>query len=185
MKEPAYEAVIRMILDGDEKGIEELNSIYGPLMRYIVTPVLNDEGDIEECLSEVAMKVWESAGSFDKDKGSFTTWLTTITRNTALNILRTKSRRPDTEAVDENTPFNGPSPEEDFVRREQRAELIRSINRLPDKERNIIYRKYYYMQSTRQIAREMRMSERAVEGRLYRARLKLKEWMGGEMDEER
>ncbi|MBS5654729.1 MAG: hypothetical protein KHW96_06745 [Firmicutes bacterium] len=35
-------------------------------------------------------------------------------------------------------------------------------------ERLLFYRKYYYLQSTAQIALELGLTERAVEGRLYR-----------------
>ena len=43
-------------------------------------------------------------------------------------------------------------------------------------------RKYYYLQSTRQIAAELGTSERAVEGKLYRLRKKLQKALGGEFD---
>lgn len=41
-------------------------------------------------------------------------------------------------------------------------------------EKILFYRKYYYMQSISQIAAEVGMSERSVEGRLYRLKQKLK-----------
>lgn len=42
------------------------------------------------------------------------------------------------------------------------------------------YRKYYYLQSTAQIARELGMTERAVEGKLYRLKKKLRNLLGGD-----
>ena len=52
-----------------------------------------------------------------------------------------------------------------------------ALNRL------LFYRKYYYLQPTKQIAAELGMTERAVEGRLYRLRKKLQKELGGEMNE--
>ena len=49
-----------------------------------------------------------------------------------------------------------------------------------DRDRLIFYRKYYYMQSTAQIAAEMGMTERAVEGKLYRMKIQLRKRLGGE-----
>ena len=43
-----------------------------------------------------------------------------------------------------------------------------------------IYRRYYYQQSIMQIASELSMTERAVEGKLYRIRKKLRDLIGGE-----
>ena len=60
---------------------------------------------------------------------------------------------------------------------------IRILNNLSSKERTIFYRKYYYMQSTSQIAREMGISNRAAEGKLYRIKQKIRKQMGGWQDE--
>ena len=47
-------------------------------------------------------------------------------------------------------------------------------------ERQIFYRKYYYRQATAQIAAEMGLTQRAVEGRLYRIKKNLRDKLGGE-----
>lgn len=51
---------------------------------------------------------------------------------------------------------------------------------LPPGERALIYRKYYYRQPTSQIASELGLSPRAVEGRLYRIKKRLGAALGGE-----
>ncbi|MBR6567822.1 MAG: sigma-70 family RNA polymerase sigma factor [Clostridia bacterium] len=55
-----------------------------------------------------------------------------------------------------------------------------ALNKLSRKERELFYRKYYYLQSTAQIARELSATERAVEGKLYRIKRKLRRELGGE-----
>ena len=45
---------------------------------------------------------------------------------------------------------------------------------------SMFYRKYYYLQSTAQIASELGMTVRAVEGRLYRLKKQLRRMLGGE-----
>ena len=47
----------------------------------------------------------------------------------------------------------------------------------------LFYRKYYYQQSTAQIACETGMTQRAVEGKLYRLKKNLRETLGGEVHE--
>lgn len=69
-----------------------------------------------------------------------------------------------------------------MLRAERQAALRRAVNALPEGDRVLFYRKYYYRQSTAQIARETGLSPRAVEGRLYRLRLRLRESLGGERD---
>ena len=85
--------------------------------------------------------------------------------------------------MDENTPSSEPTPEEIILREERQRELRRALGRLNQKERNLFYRKYYYLQSTAKIAAEMGMTERSVEGKLYRIKKKLRKMMGGDGDE--
>ena len=73
-----------------------------------------------------------------------------------------------------------PSPEEEVLRRERAAQLRRAVDALSNNERLLFYRKYYYLQSTAQIAAELGLTERAVEGRLYRLRGRLRRLMGGD-----
>ena len=67
-----------------------------------------------------------------------------------------------------------------MLQRERMALLRRAVDALGAPERQLFYRKYYYLQSTAQIAAEMGLSERAVEGRLYRLRRRLQKAMGGD-----
>ena len=58
----------------------------------------------------------------------------------------------------------------------------RALARLGQIDRALVYRKYYYLLSTAQIAAELGMTERAVEGRLYRLKKRLRTMLGGDGD---
>ena len=172
--------IIQQLRTRDEAGIEALLLHYGPLMRYIIAPVLPGAQDREECLSEAAMRVWSKIDSFDEQKGSWTAWLTAVCRNAALNHARRSAKHENNEELSEQLPSPAPTPEEDMLRQEREKELYRSIQALSTKERALFYRKYYYLQSTAQIASELGMTQRAVEGKLYRIRRRLREQLGGD-----
>ncbi len=171
--------VERLLLEKNEQGMDALLLHYGPLMRYIIAPILQNPQDREDCLSEVSMRVWEKIGQFDGEKGSFHAWLTAITRNTALNHAR-KASGSSAEELSESTPSPELSPEETLLKKERQEALKTALNRLSYKDRLLFYRKYYYRQSTAQIAAELGMTERAVEGKLYRVKKQLRKSLGGE-----
>lgn len=173
------EKLIQRLKDRDESALEELLCRFGPLMRYIIAPILPGEQDREECLSETVMTVWEKIESYDPDKGSWTTWLTTVTRNGALNRAR-KLRRQETQELTPDIPSPEPTPEERVIQKEREAALVEALQYLGDRERMLFYRKYYYRQSTAQMAAELGMTERAVEGKLYRIKQKLRKRLGGD-----
>ena len=175
--------VISMIRERDECGMEELLAHYGTLMRYIIAPILSNAQDREECLSEAAMRVWDKIELFNSERGSWAAWLTTLTRNTALNYLRQRKHTESAEDIPPELPTKEPTPEETLLRRERHEALKYALDRLSAEERTIFYRKYYYLQPTVQIASELGMTERAVEGRLYRLKAKLRNALGGETHE--
>lgn len=174
------EEIIALIRKRDSKGAELLLQHYGPLMRYIIAPILSNPQDEEECLQEVAMRVWEKIELFDAKRGSFTTWLTAITRNTALNRSRQNTPMSLVQEIPEDMPSSEPTPEEAILQKEKKQDLLRAINQLSSKEKVLFYRKYYYLQSTAQIAAELGMTKRAVEGKLYRLKIRLRRMLGGD-----
>lgn len=174
--------VERLLLEKNEQGMDALLLHYGPLMRYIIAPILQNPQDREDCLSEVSMRVWEKIGQFDGEKGSFRAWLTAITRNTALNHAR-RASGSSAEELSESTPSPDPTPEETLLKKERQEALKTALSRLSYKDRLLFYRKYYYRQSTAQIAAEFGMTERAVEGKLYRLKKQLRKSLGGEVCE--
>ena len=87
------------------------------------------------------------------------------------------------EELSEEIPSPEATPEELVLQKERQNEVERALNRLSPKEKMLFYRKYYYRQSTAQIASELGLSERAVEGKLYRLKKQLRKMLGGEEHE--
>ena len=166
--------IIELLLQRNEKGMDALLLHYGPLMRYIIAPIL---------LSEVAMRVWKKIEQFNQERGSWKTWLTAITRNAALNYTRDTHRHNSVEEIPDDTPSPEPSPEEMIIQKERQSAVNYALRQLSPKDRMLFYRKYYYLQSTAQIASELGMTERAVEGKLYRLKKQLRKMLGGEVHE--
>ena len=172
--------IIERLLGRDESGLHDLLRYYGPLMRYIIAPIVTDPHHREDCLSEAAMRVWDRVGQFDPSRGSFNAWLTAVVRNTARNYQRAMQSHQSTQDLDENTPSPQPTPEELLLRQERQAAVNRALARLSSEEQALFYRKYYYLQPTAQIAAELGTTERAVEGKLYRLKKRLRKLLGGE-----
>ena len=66
------------------------------------------------------------------------------------------------------------------VSMERAAALGKALTTLSTGDLRLFYRKYYYLQPTACLAAELGLTERAVEGRLYRIRKKLQQELGGD-----
>lgn len=171
--------IIELIRARDERGARELLTYYGPLLRYIVSPILHREQDREECVIEIALLVWDKINAFDPARGGWRAWLTAIARNAALSRARGKRQGSDQELTPD-IPSPEPTPEQELLLRERRRALLEALKRMSARDVELFYRKYYYMQPLSQIAAELGMTERAAEGRLYRLKKRLREELGGD-----
>lgn len=171
--------MIDLLLEKDERGMAELMRQYAPLLKYIIAPIVADAHEREDCLSEISLIIWDKIGLFDPEKGSLRAYLTAIARNAAVSHAKRLGRSAH-EELPEAEPAREPGPEEQLILNERREALARALDQLTVAERSLFYRKYYYMQSTAQIASELGMTERAVEGRLYRLKKQLRKALGGD-----
>ena len=172
--------IIEKLKQQSPDGAEKLVTHYGPLMKYVIRPILDNEQDREECLSEAVMRILDKIHLYDEERGSWTAWITSVTRSVALNKRRSSQTPYEAVELTAEIPSLEPTPEEQILRRERQKELKEAMDQLPQKDRMIFYRKYYYLQSIAQIASEIGMTERAVEGRLYRIKKRLRKLLGGD-----
>ena len=173
--------LINNLLDRADGSLDHLKLHYGPLIRYVITPILHDERDREEVFSDILIRVWDRIDQYDPNSGSWTNWLSTIARNAAIDRVR---RNPPVSAeLTEAIPAPNSDPEQELLRKERQRELHAALNSLDTSDKALFYRKYYYRQSTAQIAAECGTTQRAIEGRLYRIKRKLRRQLGGDFDD--
>ncbi|MGH3367660.1 MAG: RNA polymerase sigma factor [Nocardioidaceae bacterium] len=73
--------------------------------------VVGDAGLAEEVAQDAFVRAWRHAGSFDPRRGRATTWLLTITRNTAVDVLRMRRDLPTDPALLVDRLVIGPGPD--------------------------------------------------------------------------
>ena len=172
--------LVELLVQREERGADELLRLHGPLLRYIIAPILPDPREREECLNDVVMRVWDRIGQYSPERGSFPAWLSAVARNTARNRLRAGERHRGQEQLDAAAVDPAPGPEEQLLREERQRRLRKALAGLTPMEQELVYRKYFYLQPTAQMAAELGLTTRAVEGRLHRLRRRLKKELGGE-----
>ena len=166
---------------GNQHAFETLLVRYNGMIAYIVRGILTDSQEVEDCIAQIRARLWEKLPGYQEERASLATWITAVCRNAAYDRLRFLQRQAEhTATLEDWTPDPAPGPEELVLRQERRELLKNALNTLRDSDRRLFYRKYYYLQSTAQIAAELGLSERAVEGRLYRIRARLQKLLGGD-----
>lgn len=124
--------------------------------------------------NDLAAAVFERAlqqlKRYDASKGAFSTWLFTIARHTGANHWKAQfTRGRGWVEPSENLPDRLPQPEEALVGQEELSEALAALDRLEEREREMLALKFSARMTNRQISALTGLSESNVGVILYRA----------------
>lgn len=162
-----------------ESGLRELKRKYERLILKICRGVLKSPEDVEECANDTLLAVWE--GMERDDPANLTAYVCKIARRKSLNRLRYNTapmRSSDllTE-LDECLPSTKYSPENAFESTELTAALNEWLSTLPEKQRTLFMRRYFFSKSVKDAAHCVGMSVTAATTALSRLRDSLNKYL--------
>tara|TARA_R110002073_G_scaffold40547_5_gene115322 strand:- start:480241 stop:480771 length:531 start_codon:yes stop_codon:yes gene_type:complete len=74
----------------DSASFEKLYGMYSESMHGVIYNIVRNKEEAEEVLQDVFVKAWEKSDSYSSKKGRFFTWLINISRNAAIDKVRSK-----------------------------------------------------------------------------------------------
>lgn len=138
--------------------------------------VLHDPAAAEEVAQETFLRVWRHADAYDPRRGRVATWLLTITRNLASDVLRLRRSDPvdpeDLVALADPSP--DPHPEEKLVAEESRRALLRAMSELPEDQRRALVMAAFQGRTAREIGELEGIPLGTAKTRIRSAMLKLR-----------
>ncbi len=171
------EKTIQAIRMRNEKVIGEVIKAYSRLLWSVAGAVLNNIGsvqDMEECVSDTFIYLWEHPEKYNPSRGKLKTWLSIIARTQAVNRCREITKRNTVSLEDTNLP-DCPGIVEGIMRKEAKQTLLAAVNALGEPDREILLRRYFYDQKPREIALALNLSVKQVDNRLYQTKKKLRQ----------
>ena len=182
----ALAALVRECLAGDPHAWQKLvvsqhRRIYAICYRFT-----GSNSDAEDLTQEVFLKLYKNLASFDLQKGSFQTWLTTLARNLLVDhFRRTRLERatssldvgfdgePDSPTLADRLADNRPSQMHHVAGMELKARVQGALQQLtPDLREAVILRDLEDM-DYKEIAQVLRIPEGTVKSRINRGRAEL------------
>lgn len=171
------EKILLGIRDRQENVMAKVMEKYARLLWPIAAAVLEGTGDardVEECVADAFIYLWQNVGKFDLKRGSVKTLLCIVARSRAIDRRR-ELLRCQTVPLDDVRLWSGIGIQEAFLAEENRRELVREVNSLEEPAREILVRRYYYAQKPREIALAMGMTVKQVDNCLYRTKRQLRQ----------
>jgi RNA polymerase sigma-70 factor (ECF subfamily) len=89
--------IVELLLERDEKAISLLYEHYGDTLYGVAFKVVRDEELAQDILQESFIKIWKKSDTYDSSKAKLFTWLFRITRNAAIDKLRSINTKSEKE----------------------------------------------------------------------------------------
>jgi RNA polymerase sigma-70 factor, ECF subfamily len=177
-------ADMEQLVGGHDQALNRLMERHARSIFHFLYRMLGSEDDANDCAQEAFVRVYRARGSYRPEQ-SFRTWLFTIAGNLARNQLRWRSRHPSLslEAASESTeqsladtlPAEAPAPHQVVEAAERQAAVRAAVARLPDELREAVVLCEWEELSQAEAATVLKVTPKAVESRLYRARQLLRQ----------
>lgn len=133
----------------------------------------------EDAVQDALIKLWVNAPKW-QPTGRVEAYVSTIVHHCCMDLHR-KNRAND--ELPEDTPSLADGAGKTVFARERHGIIMRSINDLPERQRDALLLAYFGENSNRQIATYLKISEKAVESLLVRARRTLAQTLPSDLRE--
>ncbi|MFC0189756.1 RNA polymerase sigma factor [Fictibacillus aquaticus] len=150
----------------DREALELLYERYEKLLYSFAFKILQQKELSEDAVQEVFIKIWRNKRTYSKEKGKFSSWMLTVTRNACIDLLRKRSKT-ETELSDENLQIPASENVEKTVEwREEREQLQSAISTLSEEQKKMVELFYFKGESQQKISESCGVPLGTVKGRI-------------------
>jgi len=160
--------------------LAELFEYYYPRIYNYLRYRLSSVEDVEDLIGAIFERAYAHQYRFDSSKGAFSTWLFRIARNMLVDHYRQRQRRSTWETgaeIPADLVAPEPSPEAQVIHHEALITMLRCLERLSERDREIISLKFAGKLRNTEISEIMEMREKTVSVVLLRAVRRLRQEM--------
>ncbi|MGH8456338.1 MAG: sigma-70 family RNA polymerase sigma factor [Stenotrophobium sp.] len=164
---------------GDQRAFRELYTSSSSQLFGLLIRILKRRDWAEEALQDCFLKIWQKAATYEPGKGAPLTWLMTVARYRALDLLRMK--RPEVEMPEEGEepPYSmadaTESPEDRAVESEGMGRLENCMKGLQEEQRQSVLLAYYEGYTHQELAERLRAPLGTVKSWVRRGLARLRE----------
>lgn len=172
--------LLRQVAGGDARALSELYDMYHLVIFRQLLGIVKQREEAEDLLQEVFNQIWSKAGTFDPDRGSVYTWMTTMSRNKGLDFLRSKAHKrsqktdydPD-EFILTSIPASDETPLDETILAERSHLLKLALQQIPDEQQQVLKIAYFEGYSQSEIAEQLGLPLGTIKTRMRQGMIKL------------
>jgi RNA polymerase sigma-70 factor (ECF subfamily) len=160
--------------------LKELYGLYNRLLFGMILPIVKNKEEAEGVLQEVFVNIWQKAHTFDETRGNVYSWLVTLSRNKAIDRIRSKDYNTQKKASvtldDPSITLEGDKsdPLETTIYSD-RAEIVKkALAEIPEEQCEVLKIAYYEGLTQSEISERLDIPLGTVKTRTRQGMIKLK-----------
>ena len=163
----------------DEQAFSELYTIFFPRVYNFIFGRVKDPTVTDDIVSLAWEKMFRNLAEYDPSRAAFSTWFMRIALNVMTDYYRRPQHKQETRWEDFFDPADEhePTPEGRVLEEEGKADILRALDDLPERERRVVALKYWSDMGNQEIADLLDLKPNHVGVILHRALGKLKQIM--------
>jgi RNA polymerase sigma-70 factor (ECF subfamily) len=162
----------------------ELFKFFAPRIRQFSISKFGNETLANEVVQETMTNVWRKAHLYNADKGAPTTWVYTVMRNAAFDLLRKVNNSKEDNLSDDFWPLMeaDDDPVADLAEDKNKVLIKEHLQNLPEAQKEVVQGFYFQELTHEQLAEQLNIPLGTVKSRLRLALAKLKQNIGDHHD---
>lgn len=180
-----WQVVVQRCLDGDSGAWTELVKAHHRRVYAICYRFTGSTNDAEDLTQDVFLKVYGNLAAFDLTRGSFQTWITTLTRNLLVDHFRRTKQQRVTDSMDAGwdetddltiatrLAAEGPTQHDRAAQKEIAKMVQEALTRISPELREAVILRDLQDMDYKEIAQALRIPEGTVKSRISRGRAEL------------
>ncbi|MCC6314880.1 MAG: sigma-70 family RNA polymerase sigma factor [Thermomicrobiales bacterium] len=172
--------------EGDARALEVLYDRYSGVVFSFALRLVSDRQLAEEVLQEVFFRAWQQGGGYSAQRGTFVTWLLSITHNLSIDEIRKRRRRPQKAESEEPETLlasvadtsSGADVEDEVWLGSLRETISDALKELPPPQREAIELAYFQGLTQREISEALSEPLGTIKTRMRLGLQKLREALG-------
>lgn len=169
------EIMITKLKEQDGDALDEAIRQYTRLVSAIICNIAGSQltaEDVEELTEDTFIAMWYNADKLEA--GKLKAYICQIAKNKTKNRLRDLSKHSKVVSIESMTMEDDFVLTDDIEEKQASMMLYEAIDEIGEPDREILLRRYYYYQNSKQIGEIMKLNAQTVRTKLSRAKDKLK-----------
>lgn len=177
------DVLVAALVQGQTAALAVLYRRYGRLVYTIAYRVLNSQPEAEDLTQEVFLTFWQKQ-NYNAGRGSVSRFLSTVTRNRAIDRVRSRTiRHRILRGMVPPAPASNSLPVEQASQGERSERVRAALQQISPPQRELLALAYYDGLSQSEIARHTNLPLGTVKSRMRQGLIKLKKLLGDLVDE--